>query len=110
MRRPVTAYGWLLVPAVFALAGCNDAGLVNANVNAAFSTNISVGDFHDGLVAGAERVVIRLKRDSLVARRIAVRQGRAMGRPERIEARVTAVASGPAVDTLTFGELGGLKV
>ena len=102
----------LLPVAALLLASCEHATMTNPVTNPAqFTQNISAADLDSTLVKGTARVVVRLARnDSLVARRIIVKLRSGLTRPEEVEGRVSAVASGSTADTMTFGDLGGLQV
>jgi len=99
--------------AALVLASCEQSNMVSpiGSSNQAFSKDITPQQLGSGLATGTARVVIRLERnDSLIARRLILKLRSGTQRPEEVEGRVSAVAMGGAADTLTFGELGGLKI
>jgi hypothetical protein len=99
--------------AALVLAACEHASMVDpiGTSSQSFSRIITPSELDSGIAAGSARVVIRLERgDSLIARRIILKRHSGTGRPEEVEGRVSAVASGGTADTLTFGDLGGLKI
>ncbi|MFI5279697.1 MAG: hypothetical protein ACHQU1_04315 [Gemmatimonadales bacterium] len=112
LRLPVRLLAALPVAALV-LASCEHSSMVDpvGSSSQAFSRDITPAQLDSGLTAGSGRVVIRLVRgDSLVARRIVLKRHSGTQRPEEVEGRVSAVATGGATDTLTFGDLGGLKI
>ena len=102
------------VPAALALtlvvAACDSTTSgPKSTLPAQFSTQISLPDFQNNLLAGPARVEVSVVPGTLIARRVVIEEPDQLARPERVRSRVTAITAGTDTATLTL-ELGGLQI
>ena len=91
------------------LFGCDSQTGTGPNQLLQFSRTVTLPGLDSLLTAGPARVKIWLKPGSLIATRVVVRQGDQLTRAERLDGRVTALATSATEDTLTLAT-GDLKV
>jgi len=92
-----------------ALFGCDSQRSTGPNQLLQFSRSITLPGFDSVLTAGPARVKIWLEPGTLIASRVVVKQGDQQTRAERVDGRVTALATSATEDTLTL-TTGGLKI
>lgn len=106
-RIPSHVAGCAMTAALVAAAACDPVGPATLQKDTlgapAFSRTVGIEQFQQQLDSGPARVRIVLEDTGLVARRIRVTRPDQLGRPERIESRITGISAG--VLTLALGNL-----
>lgn len=116
LARGVRAPGVLGVLGFVAALGvtaCNQPTAMNSTISTIpvqFAQAINLPGLQQGLTTSATRIDVQVFDDSLIARRLELEDADDMNRPEELDSRVTALATGTdGTDTLTLA-LGGIHV